>query len=143
LSGQTPLHLEASGEEGVEMIKALVGLGDIVTNVNTENDGQISNLPAHIVVETNHHFSRNQARPIQAGALPAGLAALINLHCTNQELIIEAALNDDDDLAFQSFQNDPTNHLPIDVAWEFFNRLLQIRRTYLPSMALAEDGVLS
>jgi len=60
---------------------------------------------------------------------------LVNLHCANQELIIEAALAGDRDLAFQAFQNDPTNHLPIDLAWEFFNRMLQVSREYLPSMA--------
>jgi alpha-galactosidase/6-phospho-beta-glucosidase family protein len=50
-------------------------------------------------------------------------------------LIIEAALAGDRDLAFQAFQNDPTNPLPIDLAWEFFNRMLQVSREYLPSMA--------
>ncbi len=135
MSGDTPLRLEPSGEEGVRIIQALVGQGDIVTNVNMENDGQISNLPAHAVVETNAHFSHNYVRPLKAGALPAGLAPLVNLHCANQELIIEAALAGDRDLAFQAFQNDPTNPLPIDLAWEFFNRMLQVSREYLPSMA--------
>ena len=106
-----------------------------MTNVNMENDGQISNLPARAVVETNAHFSHNHVRPLKAGALPAGLAPLVNLHCANQELIIEAALAGDRDLAFQAFQNDPTNPLPIDLAWEFFNRMLRVSREYLPSMA--------
>jgi len=136
MSGQTPLRLEPSGEEGIGMIQALVGQGNLVTNVNIENDGQISNLPARVVVETNAHFSHNRVHPVKAGALPAGLVPLVNLHCANQELIIEAALADDRDLAFRAFQNDSTNHLPIDVAWEFFNRMLQVSREYLPSMAL-------
>ena len=45
INGVTPLILESSGEEGVGMIKALLGLGDLVTNVNMENIGQISNMP--------------------------------------------------------------------------------------------------
>ena len=117
------------------MIQAIVGLGDLVSNVNMENAGQVSNLPAHAVVETNAHFSRNRVHPVNAGALPAGLAPLVNLHCANQELIIEAALADDRDLAFQAFQNDPTNHLSVDAAWELFNKMLQVSREYLPSMA--------
>jgi alpha-galactosidase/6-phospho-beta-glucosidase family protein len=60
---------------------------------------------------------------------------LVNLHCANQELIIEAALANDNALAFQAFQNDPTNHLPIDISWEFFNEMLQISHEYLPLMA--------
>jgi alpha-galactosidase len=136
LSGQTPLRLEPSGEAGVGIIRALVGQGDLVTNANMENDGQIANLPDRVVVETNAHFSRNSVRPVKAGALPAGLAALVNLHCANQEMIIEAALTDDYELAFQPFQNDPTNHLAIDAAWELFNRMLQVSRDHINSMAL-------
>jgi alpha-galactosidase/6-phospho-beta-glucosidase family protein len=50
-------------------------------------------------------------------------------------MIIEAALTGKMDLAFQAFFNDPTNHLPIDTAWEFFNRMLEVNRQYLRSMA--------
>jgi alpha-galactosidase len=137
LNGVTPFLLEPSGEEGVNMIKALLGLGDLVTNVNLENAGQISNMPLHAVVETNAHFSHNRVRPLTAGALPAGIAPLINQHSANQEMIIEASLTENIDLAFQAFFHDPTNHLPIDLAWDFFNRMLQVNREYLPSMAVA------
>ena len=51
------------------MIRALLGLGDLVTNVNLENMGQMTNAPLHAVVETNAHFSSGTIRPLQAGAL--------------------------------------------------------------------------
>jgi alpha-galactosidase/6-phospho-beta-glucosidase family protein len=137
INGVTPLVLESSGEEGVGMIKALLGLGDLVTNVNVENVGQISNMPLHAVVETNAHFSRDSVRPLATGALPAGIAPLINQHSANQELIIEAALTENTDLAFQAFYNDPANQLPIDTAWELFKKMLQVNREYFPSMAIA------
>jgi galacturan 1,4-alpha-galacturonidase len=137
MNGVVPLVLESTGEEGVGMIKALLGLGDLVTNVNMENKGQIPNMPLHAVVETNAHFSRNNVRPLNAGALPAGLAPLINQHSADQELIIEAALTENTDLAFQAFFNDPTNHLPIDEAWQLFNRMLQVNREALPFAAIA------
>jgi alpha-galactosidase len=139
INGTTPLVLESSGEEGVSMIKALLGLGDLVTNVNMENTGQISNLPLHTVVETNAHFSHDSVRPLTAGALPTGIAPLINQHRANQEMIIEAALTENLDLAFHAFFNDPTNHYPIDVAWEFFNKMLQLNREYLPAMQPTDD----
>jgi alpha-galactosidase len=126
MNGVTPLVLESSGEEGVGMLKALLGLGDLVSNVNMENIGQISNLPLHAVVETNAYFSRDSVRPLAAGALPSGIAALIHQHSTNQETIIEAALTGNTDLAFQAFFNDPSNHLPLEVSWELFNRMLQV-----------------
>ena len=132
MDGVKPFALERSGEEGVNMIRALLGLGDLVANVNLENTGQISNAPLGAVVETNAHFSRGTIRAISAGAFPAGLAALINQHIANQELIIESVLTEKPDLAFQAFFNDPTHHLPIDVSWEFFNKMLRLSRKYLP-----------
>jgi alpha-galactosidase len=137
MNGVTPLMLESSGEEGVGMMKALLGLGDLVTNVNMENVGQISNMPLHAVVETNAQFSCDNVRPLTAGALPAGIVPLINQHSANQELIIEATLTENTDLAFQAFFNDPSNHLPLDDAWELFNKMLQVNKEYLPSMATA------
>jgi len=137
IDGVTPLVLEPSGEEGVGMIKALLGLSDLVTNVNMENSGQISNLPLHAVVETNAHFSRDSVTPLKAGALPAGITPLINQHSSDQELIVEAALTGNTGLAFQAFFNDPSNSLPIDTAWELFNKLLELNRQFLPEMAVA------
>jgi galacturan 1,4-alpha-galacturonidase len=128
INGVTPLVLEPSGEEGVNMIRALLGLGELMTNVNMANIGQVSNAPLNSVVETNVLFRGGEIRPLQAGALPAGIAPLINQHIGNQELIIEAALTGDMALAFQAFFNDPTNILPIDSAWELFNRMLQANR---------------
>ena len=136
-NGVTPLVLEFSGEEGVGMLKALLGLGDLVTNINMENSGQISNMPLRAVVETNAHFSHGSIRPLSAGALPAGIAPLINQHSSNQELIIEAALTKDAELAFQGFFNDPSIHLALDDAWELFKKLLELNKQFLPSMAVA------
>jgi alpha-galactosidase/6-phospho-beta-glucosidase family protein len=132
MAGREPLVLQSTGEEGVPQIKALLGLGELVTNVNVENQGQVASLPLHAVVETNAYFSRDEVRPITAGALPAGVQTLISRHVANQEAIIEAALTRDTDLAFQAVFNDPTNRLPLDEAWVMFNQLLRASRAYLP-----------
>ncbi|RPI92402.1 MAG: hypothetical protein EHM40_13105 [Chloroflexi bacterium] len=82
IDGLTPLVLEQSGEEGINMIRALLGLGDLVTNVNMENAGQISNAPLHAVVETNAYFSRAGVRPLSAGGVPGrARAAHQSTHC--------------------------------------------------------------
>ncbi len=132
ISGKTSFELKPSSEEGVAQIKAIVGLGNLVTNVNLLNQGQIPNLPLDVVVETNAHFSQNEVRPLSAGSLPAGLASLIQQHSTNQELIINAAVEHDKELAFQAVYNDPSTCLPIDTAWEMFNQMLLASRDYLP-----------
>jgi len=134
ITGQTPLELQLSGEEGVGIFKALAGIGSLITNVNLENHGQIANLPLNSVVETNAHFSCGCVQPLAAGQLPAGLAALIARHIANQELIIEAALTKDKELAFQAVFSDPASSLPIDTAWEMFIRMLQAEREYLPGL---------
>jgi len=137
MAGREPLSLHASGEEGVAQIKALVGLGDIVANVNMENQGQIANLPLRVVVETNAHLSRDQVRPIVAGVLPSGLQSLIARHVSNQEIIVEAALTRDKELAFQAVFNDPTNHLALDATWEMFNLMLQAGGEFLPGWEIS------
>lgn len=123
LAGRAPFELHNSGEEAVRQIAALVGLGDLVTNVNTENRGQISNLPLGAVVETNAYFARDRVQPLVAGALPPGVHALVARHVANQELIIEAALERDVDRAFQAVFNDPTTNLPIDQARAMFDEI--------------------
>lgn len=129
---RTPLSIDASGEEGVAQMKALLGLGDLVTNVNVENVGQVSNLPLRAVVETNARFSRNQVQPIAAGALPPGVQTMIMRHVVNQEMIIDAALTRDTALAFQAVWNDPTNRVPPDEAWEMFGEMLSASQAFLP-----------
>jgi len=112
-----------SSEEAIQQIKALVGLGDLFTNVNMENRGQILNLPLHAVVETNAHFTHDHVQPLASGLLPPGVHALVSRHVANQEMIIEAALTHNKDLAFQAIFNDPTTNLPIDKAWKMFNEI--------------------
>ena len=132
LAGREPLSLAMSGEESIAQIRALLGLGDIVTNVNVENQGQIANLPLHAVVETNARFSRDEVRPLAAGSLPPGLQPLAAQHVSNQELIVEAALTCNKDMAFQAVFDDPTNRLPVDESWTMFNRMLKASRSFLP-----------
>jgi len=123
LEGRSQWQPFKSGEEALRQIRALLGLEDFVTNVNMENLGQIPNLPLHSVVETNAFFSRNQVTPLAAGALVPGVQALVSRHIANQEMVIEAALKRDKNLAFQAVFNDPTTNLPIDKAWEMFNEI--------------------
>jgi len=76
IKGQTPFELKQSDEEAILQIKALLGMGDLITNVNKKNIGQVSNLPSDVVVETNARFSRNRVDPLAAGRLPPGVETL-------------------------------------------------------------------
>jgi alpha-galactosidase len=131
LSGDDPFIIHQSDEEAVRQIKALLGLGDFMTNVNVENVGQIPNLPHHAVVETNAYFSQDSVRPLAAGSLPPGVWGLIAPHVNNQEMIVQAAITGNRDLALQAFINDPLNTASVDETVAMFEEALDINRPFL------------
>ncbi|NLD73790.1 MAG: alpha-glucosidase/alpha-galactosidase [Chloroflexi bacterium] len=136
MGGEEPYTVEHSDEEAVEQIRALVGLGDMFTNVNTENLGQIHNLPFDAVVETNAYFSTDSVRPVVAGGLAEGVLNLVAPHVHNQEIVVEAALTRDLDLAFHAVFSDPLTKLPIDKAWEMFRAMAEATKEYLPGFKI-------
>ena len=70
IQGEEQMEIVPSGEEGVQQIKALVGLDRMGSNVNMPNSFlQIPNLPKEAVVETNAVFSRDSIAPVYAGNL--------------------------------------------------------------------------
>ncbi|MGG3033416.1 alpha-galacturonidase LplD [Bacillus stercoris] len=116
---------KASGEEGVNIIAALLGLGELVTNVNMPNQGQVSNLPLQAIVETNAFITRNSVKPIFSGALPKGVEMLAARHVSNQEAVAEAGFTKDTGLAFQAFLNDPLVMIDRNDAEQLFDDMHQ------------------
>jgi len=131
VSGEEAPKLLPSGEEGVRQMKALLGLGNFVTNVNLPNVGQLEGAPLGSVVETNAFFKHDAIHPVFAGPLPAGLNGLVMRHISNHETILQAALTFDKDLAFQGFVNDPNVAIGVDDAWKLFNEMLVNTKKYL------------
>ena len=127
-----PFELYNTGEETVRQIKAILGLGDFVTNVNLPNYGQVSNNPLGAVVETNAFFSGDSVRPLYAGEVPTALNALVMRIIEEQEEIVDAALDGDYEKAFVLFMNNPNVCLSEDKARELFNRMLDNTKQYLP-----------
>ncbi|MFA6507710.1 MAG: alpha-glucosidase/alpha-galactosidase [Treponemataceae bacterium] len=104
--GSEKLVPESSGEEGIRQIKALLGLGNLVTNVNLPNRGQMPDMPKDAIVETNAFFCRDDVQPVLTEGLPNALRTLTIQHVSNQEGILEAALERDLEKAFRVFLND-------------------------------------
>lgn len=133
ISGKEELKLVASGEEGHLLLKALSGLGDLVSNVNIPNQGQIPNLPLGAIVETNALFGYNRIEPIHAGELPAPILPLIARHVYNQENTLRAALDCDRKLGFSTFMNDPQmSTVTLEEGQKLFDDMLENQRSYLP-----------
>lgn len=107
-AGEEEIELKPTGEEGIQLIKALCGLTRKISNVNIPNTGhQIANLPESAVVETNAVFERDAIRPLYAGELPEQIKELVDPHVANHERILKAAILCDFDLVVEAFLEDP------------------------------------
>lgn len=135
-SGAEELPLDQTGEEGVRQMKALLGLGDLITNVNLPNRGQLSGVPLGAVVETNALFSRDRVQPVVAGQLPPEIQSLIIRHVYNQEATLRAGLTRDKELAFRAFMNDPLVTVGPADGRKLFDRMLANTAEYLPGWEL-------
>jgi galacturan 1,4-alpha-galacturonidase len=134
LSGQEGIDLKGSGEEGYLLIKALLGLGEMVSNVNLPNHGQVSGLPEGAVVETNALFRRDEISPVYGGSLPSGLDALVMRHVQNQEAVVKCALSCDRSVALAAFMNDPQMaRVDIGDGEKLFDEMMENQRRYLPA----------
>lgn len=107
VSGEEEIVVQPSGEEGVRQIKAILGLEDLVTNVNLPNKGQIEGYPMGAVVETNALFSENKVEPIKATPLPDEINAMIIKHVYHHEAFIKALKNKDIDAVKNIIADDP------------------------------------
>lgn len=131
LSGEEQFELKPSGEEGILLIKALLGLKDKISNVNLPNRGQVANLPLGTVVETNARFSRDSIAPVFSGSLPNDVLGLVMRHAVNQAGTVEAGLRKNRDFAFRVFQNDPRIALSVNDARQLFDLMVENTQKYL------------
>ena len=131
VSGEEEFKFAPTGEEGVLQMRALMGLSDLVTNVNIPNVGQIPNLPIGAIVETNAAFRADSVTPLFAGPVPQSIYPLVSRVIGEEEMIASAAANRDLELAFQAFSGDPLVRLPLGKARELFDEMVDNTKHYL------------
>lgn len=107
VSGEEEVQIKTTGEEGVLIMKALVGLEPLITNVNITNRGQVANLPINSIVETNGYFTEDNVETINVGDIPEEILKLTTPHIQNMDYIYTAATTYDIDLVVKAFLNDP------------------------------------
>ncbi len=107
LSGKEPLGLNKSNEEAIDMMRALIGLGDLKTNVNYPNHGQMKDFPHESIVETNCVFSKDRVTPIPSKALGTSVNNLCLRNLLNIEGLYEGIKKRDFHKIFASFINQP------------------------------------
>lgn len=136
ISGEEKLEIKNTGEEGVNQIRALLGLNDLVTNVNIPNVGQIPNLPIGAVVETNALFRADTVTPVMSGEIPKSIYALVSRICAEQEEVSEAIANRDMDAIKAAFVNDPLVTCSYEDACKLFDEMVDNTRAYLKSFGV-------
>lgn len=104
LSGEETWELKATGEEGTVQIRALLGLGNFVTNINTVNRGQIANLPEGAIVETNAAFRDSTVSPVYAGRVPDSIYPLISRALRENEMALDSAFSLDISVCRENFK---------------------------------------
>jgi len=138
ISGEEEVKVSNTGEEGVKQIRALLGLSEIVTNVNIPNYGQIPNLPLGAVVETNAIFRGDTVTPVFAGPIPKEIYPLISRICSEQEAVSEAIAERNLEKIFTVFTNDPLVTCSLDDARKLFNEMVKNTAKYLGSYDIKE-----
>lgn len=132
VSGEEEIRIAITGEEGTKLMRGLLGLENVISNVNVPNHGQISNMPEGFVVETNAAFTPRGVQPLASGAIPQGVDALVSRVAHNQELTVEAAISGNYDLAFRAFVNDPLVTINTYDARKLFDEMIRGTSKYLP-----------
>ena len=131
LNDEMEFEIKETGEEGVNQIRALLGLSTLVTNVNIPNKGQIPNLPKDIVVETNACFRSNSVEPVFAGAIPDNIHPLVTRIADEQQLVTDGAYSRDLNKVFCAFLNNPLNDLSIKDSKDLFYEMIENTKKYL------------
>ncbi|MBQ4050166.1 MAG: alpha-glucosidase/alpha-galactosidase, partial [Oscillospiraceae bacterium] len=131
VSGEEAVAVKGTGEEGIDQIRALLGLTELVTNVNLPNMGQIPNLPMGAVVETNAVFRSGSVTPVFTGPIPKEIHPLITRICTEQELLNEGIAERSFEKIFTAFANDPLVTCGLEDARKLFDEMIDNTVEYL------------
>jgi alpha-galactosidase len=132
-SGKEPLNMTKSRETAADIMAARWLGREFVDVMNLPNTGQVENLPYGAVVETPGLVNASGFTPICSGELPPQVLSVTMPHVLNQEMIVEAGLSGDWEMAMQALINDPLcAHLPIPKIKEMGRKLLEANRKHLP-----------
>ena len=130
--GRKEIPLRPSGEELVRILRGLVGLETVVTNVNFPNRGQMPGIPLGSIVETNCVFTHGAVSPVTAPPLPLGALALVRRASDNIDLTCEGTAERDMDKLFAAFLNQPLcSTLTTEDARALFTQMCRDTREYL------------
>ncbi len=132
-AGEEKIEVKKSGEEVVELMKALLGvIPATVSNANVINVGQMPDMPLGSVVETNCVFSLDSVKPVAAKRLPEAVNALVLRNAQNIENTYYGIKHRNVKEIFEAFINQPLcSNLALSDGRELFNRMTEKTKEYL------------
>jgi alpha-galactosidase len=106
-AGREPIDVKPSGEDVMDIITALITHRPKVCAVNVPNKGAVGNLQDHAVVEVSAMVDGGGIQPLRVEELPMGIASTLRARIDQQEMVVEAVMRGDRDLALQALLADP------------------------------------
>ena len=113
-----------SGEEGVDIMLALLKGKELKTNMNMPNKGQISYLEKGRIVESMGVITKDKVTPLVSSDPPLAIQSLIKRISDEQETALNAIYEKDDNALFSAFLMDPLMRLSVKKARELFDKML-------------------
>lgn len=130
--GIREIDFKKSDEEAVDLMRAIMGFGKVVSNVNLPNRGQMKNVPIGAIVETNAVFSDDMVCPVTAGALNKGAENMVLRGLYNIEECYDGIKRRDLNTIFNSFANQALcSTLTISEAEDLFKEMVLNTGNYL------------
>jgi alpha-galactosidase/6-phospho-beta-glucosidase family protein len=131
--GEAEVSWDRTGEEMTRIMKAVINGRSTTAIVNMPNEGQISNLPMDVVVETLSTVTGEGVTPMPSGELPGSIGSLCRLHADVHELTLRAALEGDRRLLVDALSLDPSSGgADFSELADLADELLDANRQWLP-----------
>ncbi len=124
MNGSDSLPVGGYTSDVVLQIKALLGNGNLITNICSKNVGQVANLPENAIVMSNGLISKNSVKAVTSGRLPDDVFSLAIRHVYNQRTVLKSVTEKDLDIAFNAFLNEPLMSADLDSATELYKEML-------------------
>lgn len=130
--GRRDVPLENSGEELVRLLRGILGMETVISNVNLPNRGQMPGIPLGAIVETNCVFTNGFVDPIVSKPLPSAALSLVRTNSDNIDLLSDAIAARDMEGIFAAFLHQPLcAKLSVGEARELFREMCGNTREYL------------
>ncbi len=134
LAGEEPLPeawFGPSGERGVAVITGILHNKHAAVKLGViYNQGAIPNLPADLAVEVPVMVDAAGVHPVSLGPLPDGIAKLLHMQASVQQLSVEAAMHASKELALQALLIDPVVNSAA-AAEKILDELWEVNQPYI------------